>query len=75
MTFSGFTLWLTDRGIIDTDEAKQLSIEWRQFRDGLAPLKVYDAAPRTLTAFVARKYPKEFIVYQSYLRLTQGTKQ
>jgi hypothetical protein len=69
-----FLRWLTANGTIDAAQLGRLTKEWDEFRRGLAPLNVYDAAPRSYTQFVARKYPKEFIVYQAYLRLTQGTK-
>jgi hypothetical protein len=69
-----FIAWLMTNGTIDAAQLGRLTKEWCQFRNGLAPLHTYDTQPRTLTAFVARKYPKEFIVYQSYLRLTKGTK-
>jgi hypothetical protein len=69
-----FLQWLTANGTIDAAQLGRLTKEWEEFRRGLSPLKTYDTAPRTLTAFVARKYPREFIVYQAYLRLTKGTK-
>lgn len=66
-----FTQWLMATGVISDDEVFGLHMEYDQFQRGLAPLKTYDNAPRTFTQFVARKYPQQFIVYQTMRRLTQ----
>ena len=69
-----FVAWLMANGTVDAAQLGRLNKEWIEFGRNLTPVKTYDTQPRTFAQFVARQYPKEFIVYQSYLRLTQGTK-
>jgi hypothetical protein len=66
-----FTQWLLATGTISDDELTDLHRDFYEFHKGRAPLITYDTAPWTFTQFVARKYPREFIVYQSMRRLTQ----
>jgi hypothetical protein len=66
-----FTQWLLATGTISDDELTDLHRDFYKFQSGLASLSTYDTSPRTFTQFVAKKYPREFIVYQSMRRLTQ----
>ena len=66
-----FPQWLLATGVLSDDMLDEL---YRDYHAGLAPLSTYDTydtSPRTFTQFVARKYPREFIVYQAMRRLTQ----
>ena len=66
-----FTQWLMATGTVNAADLGRFRREWINFKAGLAPLSTYDNAPRTYAQFVARKYPRELIVYQSMRRLTQ----
>ena len=66
-----FPQWLLATGALSDDVHYELHRDYYAFQKGLAPLSTYDNAPRTFTQFVARKYPREFIAYQSMRRLTQ----
>jgi hypothetical protein len=66
-----FTQWLMATGTISGDELTDLHRDFYKLQQSLNPLSTYDTSPRTFTQFVAKKYPREFIVYQSMRRLTQ----
>lgn len=67
-----FARWLRTTGQITDREFLTLNDEWSRVRPKTSNHKVYTTGPVTWDQFLAGKYPRQFIVYQAFLRLTGG---
>jgi hypothetical protein len=72
MTAKGptFARWLRITGRVTGDEMFALTGEWQRARMSYTEHKVYTTRPITWDQFLAGKYPRQFITYQAFLRLT-----
>ena len=68
-----FTLWLRQTGEVSAEELGALNKEWNQRKAEYLNHKTYTTAPVTWSQFVASKYPRKVLAYQSYLRVIGAT--
>jgi len=64
-----FVHWLHASGRLSAGDLGALSREWVRCRSSTKEHKVFTTAPVTWDQFVASKYPREVLIYQTYLRV------